>query len=69
MTEDAAPLGFETVVELLHLRGCAVVPSSDTDRRTWVSYTSLKGHRWAVISPDDTQQALDFLTQLNTEGI
>lgn len=60
---------WDTIVELLRLRGCLVKTDGFTDGSHWVSYTSLDGHRWAVLDRNDTQRALDFLTRLNEEGI
>jgi hypothetical protein len=69
MTDAPTLLDMDTMLELLRLRGCLVAAHDFTDGSHWVSYTSIKGRRWAVIESNNTQRALDFLKQLNTEGI
>lgn len=54
-----------TVLDLLRVRGCLVKLEEYHDGAHWVSYTSLRGHRWAILGNTDTKLALEFLTMLN----
>jgi len=61
---EATP-DMATVLDLLRVRGCTIREKDYENQAHWVSLTSLRGHRWAIIAPDDVQGALGFLTMVN----
>jgi len=57
------------VLDLLRVRGCNVSEGNAEDSRAWVSFTSLRGHRWAIVEKHKPQQALDFLSLVNKDEL